>query len=175
MHFVLLPRMKPIKTLLAVVILFLFYSFSWMHPYHVSVTEITHNVKENTLEVSCKMFDEDIEEALKKINSVPVDVGSAKDSARVFKFLENYFSKHFAISLDGQKANQKFLGFERSEDEVWCYFEYDDVKSFKKVCVENTVLYDFIKEQSNMIHLITPEGRKSRKLYNPDSAFCFDE
>ena len=131
--------MKPIKLLLVVVIFILFHSFSWRHPYHVSVTEITHNTKENTLEVSCRLFDEDIEEALKKINSIPVDVGSAKDSARVFKLLENYFSKHFSITLDGQKVNEKFLGFEKSEDEVWCYFEYHDVKSFRKVCVENTI------------------------------------
>ena len=32
------------------------------HPFYVSVTEINHNAENHTLEISCKMFGEDLEE-----------------------------------------------------------------------------------------------------------------
>ena len=36
------------------------------HPYHLSVTEIKFNDKNSSLEVACKMFTADLENALKK-------------------------------------------------------------------------------------------------------------
>ena len=37
-----------------------------LHPFYVSVTEINHNAADKTLEISCKMFTEDLEEILEK-------------------------------------------------------------------------------------------------------------
>ena len=36
------------------------------HPFYISITEINHNAKDKTLEISCKMFAEDLEETLNK-------------------------------------------------------------------------------------------------------------
>jgi hypothetical protein len=166
--------MRPMRILLLAAITLFLSAFAWIHPYHVSVTEIKHNAKENLVEISCKVFSEDIEEAVKKINSVSIDISAKKDSARVFTLLDNYFKTHLTITLDGTKATPKFLGFEKLEDAIWCYFESADIKSIKKVCIENTILYEYIPEQTNMMHLVTSEGRKSTKLNNPDVRACFE-
>ncbi len=163
--------MKPIALIISVV-LFLS-SFSGMHPYHIDVTEIKHNAKDSLLELSCKLFAEDIEGALKKIQNGPVDVSAKTDSAKVFTLLEDYFKKRFILTLNGVKADHKFLGFEKNADAVWCYLEYANVKSAHKVCVENTILYDFIPEQTHMMHLITAAGRTSKKLNHPYASACF--
>ncbi len=36
------------------------------HPFYVSVTEISHNAKDKTLEISCKLFSSDFETVLEK-------------------------------------------------------------------------------------------------------------
>ena len=144
------------------------------HPYYISVTEIKHKAEEKMLEISCKVFADDMEKALKKSNGVAVNMGSPKDSARVHKLLSDYFAKNLKLNADGQKIKINFLGFEKEQDAIWCYLEASNIKDFKKLCVETTVLYDFAPEQINMIHVIRMGERKSGKLNNPDSLICFE-
>ncbi len=53
----------------------------FFHPFYVSVTEINHNAKEQTLEISCKMFAEDLEEILKKNYKTAIDLSAEKPQA----------------------------------------------------------------------------------------------
>ena len=56
-------------------LIFIIFSFSGasLHPIYVSVTEIEHNAKDNTLEISCKIFTGDLEAVLRKNNKIKVD------------------------------------------------------------------------------------------------------
>ena len=56
-----------------------------LHPFYISITEINHNAKDKTLEISCKMFAEDLEETLDKNYKTEVDLSLAKDKARPYK------------------------------------------------------------------------------------------
>jgi hypothetical protein len=147
---------------------------STFHPYYVSVTEIKYNVKEKTLEISCKLFDDDIENALRKLNNVTIDVGAAKDSSQVHKLLAQYLAKHLQLTMDGQKVKTAFLGFEKEQDVIWCYLEATAIPDFKKLCIETTLLYDFVPEQINLVHVIRNNNTQSRKLNNPDARICFE-
>ena len=49
------------------------------HPIYVSVTEIEHNAKEKTLEISCKIFTDDFEKALKATYKTYVDLLKPKN------------------------------------------------------------------------------------------------
>ena len=145
-----------------------------IHPYYISVTEVKYKSEEKAIQVSSKVFSDDIENALRKTYSVTVDVDAKKDSARVHKLLADYFEKHLNITVDGQKIKLDFLGFEKEEDVTWCYFEATEVKEFKKICVENTLLYDLQKEQINMLHFLSKAGRQSGKVTNPHAMLCFE-
>jgi hypothetical protein len=51
------------------------FSGATKHPIYVSVTEIQHNAKDKTLEISCKIFTSDFEAILKsKTKSSIIDV-----------------------------------------------------------------------------------------------------
>ena len=48
--------------------------FSWMHPYYISMTEIEHDKTNNTLEISVRIFTDDLEKTIRKTYTGKVDL-----------------------------------------------------------------------------------------------------
>lgn len=138
------------------------------HPFYVAVTEINHNATDKTLEISCKMFSEDIEQALEKTFNTTLDISVEKDKANFEKYLPDYIGKHLAINVDGKPAKLKFIGFETEKESAYCYFEVDNIASVKKIDLSNSILHDFTEEQINIMHVTVNGKRQSVKLNYPD-------
>jgi hypothetical protein len=81
--------------------------------------------------------------------------------------------KHFSINIDSKPANFKFVGFEKDKESVYCYLEVVNVPAIKKLSVSNSILYDFNKEQMNIIHVINNGNRESTKLDYPKNQANF--
>lgn len=145
-----------------------------LHPIFVSVTEMNHNPKDKTLEISCKIFTDDFETVLAKATGSKIDLFSPKDTALTGKQISNYIGKHLVITIDGKPAKLNLIGFERELDAVWSYFEVSQVVSTpRNISVMNDLLYDNFKEQINLMHVTVGGNRKSTKLDNPDSNAAF--
>jgi len=146
----------------------------FFHPFYVSVTEIKHNPKEQTLEVSCKMFSEDLEEILKKNYKTAIDLTSEKQQAQNEKMIQDYLVKHLTIQANGKTLKLNFIGFEKEAESVYCYFETEKVGAVKKLDVTDSILQDFSDKQINIIHVIVNSNRKSQKLDYPDKVASFN-
>lgn len=143
------------------------------HPFYVSVTEINHNPKEQTLEVSCKMFSEDLEDILKKNYKTAVDLTAHKQQPQNEKMIQDYISKHLAIQANGKALKLNFIGFEKEAESVYCYFETEKINGVKKLDVTDSILQDFSDKQINIIHVVVNNNRKSQKLDYPDKMASF--
>ncbi|MFN2440741.1 MAG: DUF6702 family protein, partial [Chitinophagaceae bacterium] len=108
------------------------------HPFYVSVTEINHNPKEQTLEISCKMFAEDLEEILKKNYKTTIDLTAQKQQAQNEKMIQEYIAKHLAIQVNGKTLKLNFIGFEKEDESVYCYFETDKIGGIKKLDITDS-------------------------------------
>ena len=146
---------------------FLISSFSF-HPIFVSVTEIEHNAKEKTLEVSCKIFTDDFEKTLRKVYNTHVDLLLAKDKPAMDKLVNDYVQKHLKIMVDGKQIVLKYMGYEQIEEGIYSYYQADNVSGVKKITVTNNILYEYKDEQINLLHITVNGNRKSTKLNNPD-------
>ena len=73
------------------------------HPFYVSVTEMSLNSKTKSLEISCKMFAEDVEDVLKQNYKLPVDLSNAKLQDQNNKLINDYILKHFSINIIRRK------------------------------------------------------------------------
>lgn len=166
--------MANLKIKLAIAVISFTLLGAKFHPYYISVTEIKHNAKEQTLEISCKLFADDIEKDLKFISGSAVNLLAAQDSAKNQALLTKYFLKKLKLTADGKDLKIDFLGFEKEQGAIWCYMQVSSVKDFHKLCVETTVLYDFTPDQINIIHIIKNSNRKSDKLNNPESKMCVE-
>ena len=141
---------------------------SGRHPIYVSVTEIEHNAKEKTLEVSCKIFTDDFEKTLRNTYKTHVDLLDSKIKPAMDKLVSDYVLKHLKIVVDGKPSQLKYLGYERIEEGIYSYYQADNIPSVKKITVTDDVLFEFNEQQMSLIHVIVGGERKSTKLDNPE-------
>jgi hypothetical protein len=147
---------------------------SSFHPYFVSTTEINYNNPGKTVEITCRMFTDNLEDALKKVYKKEVDLLHPKDKKEVEKLLLDYISKRLKITSDGYSFPMEIIGYEKEEDAIWTYLEIKKDLNPKTVVVENGLLYDFLPKQINMVHVtVNGANRQSSKVDNPDKKMNF--
>jgi hypothetical protein len=157
---------------LFIVLAFGFHSLK--HPFYISVIDIKHDVKQHTLNISVKLFTNDIEEALKKTTTKSIDLLNPKNKAEMEIELMNYFKKRLSILVNNKATSIDFIGFEREEDAIWAYLEVKKVAIPKNIIIDTKLLYDFLPQQSNIIHAEVNGAKKSSKVNNPDSKVEFN-
>lgn len=137
------------------------------HPFYIGVTEINHNAADKTLEISCKVFMEDLEEVLKKSSRKAVNLSDGAQQLQNDALVNQYFQQHLHVAAGDKPLPLKFIGFEKEAESVYAYFEAAGVGAVKKLDIENSILHDFTTEQINIIHVTVGGKRQSTKLNFP--------
>ena len=138
-----------------------------VHPFHVSVCSINHAPDEQTLQVTQKIFADDLEEALNATASgqtTRIDVLNPPDPAVMEAIVNDYLKEHLRIMVDGNVVEPVFLGYEREEMALWCYLEVSKVATLQSVGVQSSILVDAFNDQTNIVHVKYNDTTKSMKL-----------
>jgi len=146
---------------------FIFILFTFLHPFYVSVTDISHNQKTKSLEISSKIFFDDLESDIEKENNLRIDILKPQNKELVNNLIAKYLKKHIQIKVNGKITSLKYLGYEIQEEAIWCYLEIENINKVNLIEVDNNVLYNLHKEQINMLNVIINGKRQSIKLDNP--------
>jgi hypothetical protein len=143
------------------------------HPFYVSVTEIKQNPKTKTVQVSARIFFDDLERALDKKYKVNVNILKPASKKQVDHLIAAYINEHLKLKINGQPLSLKYMGYEIEEEAAWCYFESEATGPVKTLAIQNDVLFEQHESQINMIHATVNGKRQSTKLDNPDSRASF--
>jgi hypothetical protein len=143
------------------------------HPLYITVTEISHNAKDKTLEISCKAFTNDLETVLEKMAKTKVDLAAAADKKATDQLIGAYVEKHLLLKCDGKPVQLHFIGSEKEADGTWSYFQVNDIATVKKIDVVNNLLYDGFEQEINIMHVTVGGERKSFRLDYPVAAASF--
>ena len=143
------------------------------HPIFLSVTEIEHNSKTKGLEISCKIYTDDFETALRKVYNTKVDLLDVKYKTSMNTLVNDYIQKHFAVKVDGKTVQLNFLGFEQQEEGIVSFYEAKNVAKVTNLEVTNNILYEFKEQQIGIIHVTVGGNRKSTRLDNPAAKATF--
>jgi len=130
--------------------------------------------KEKSIQTSVKLFTNDLEDALKKISKQPVDLINGKDKEALNKLLNEYIQKRLSLKIEGETKKFSFIGFEHEAEAIWIYIEYPQNQAPKKVEIENTLLYDYISGQINLVHFELNGQKQSSKVTNPEKNILFN-
>ena len=145
------------------------------HPLYITVTEINYNAGEKNLEISCKIFVDDFENALAGIHHSKIDLSTPKDTALADRQVYGYIKNNLQLRLDGKPVNLEFVGFEKETDAVWSYLQVPNITKAPKVIeVYNTLLYDAYDKEINLMHVSVGGTRKSGRLNYPDKETKFE-
>ncbi|CAN5353719.1 hypothetical protein BH10BAC1_BH10BAC1_18130 [soil metagenome] len=169
-----MTKRKNIIYFVAVFLLVVTSSFTpIMHRYYLSLTEVHINTDKHTLDVSSKLFTDDLELELGKIANKKIDLSTSTKNKEVELLLFNYIDKNFKINVGGKLQKLEYVGFEVENDAVWCYLEVKNYKGKGTISFLNTLLYESFSEQSNLVNVTLDGESKSGKLSNPEKLLEF--
>lgn len=141
------------------------------HPLHLSSMELNYITKGATVEISCRLFTDDLENALTKAFKVHADLSSAAKHAAMDELVKKYAAQHLQLKTGGKVIGLNYLGFEKDNEAVVLYIETVSVKGLKDLEILNTFMYDLFDDQSNIMHITYNGNRKSTKLDYPDKLY----
>jgi hypothetical protein len=142
-------------------------SLGWMvlsHPFYISLTEIRQNPNSQRLEISTKIFWDDLEVGLGSFHGETIDFLNPKDPEILQQQVEAYLKENFQVWIAEKEVNWVLLGFEVEEDAAWFYIESDPVKLENSIRVRNSVLIEDFSTQQNIVHVYKGNSRSPRSL-----------
>lgn len=154
-----------------------FLSIIWLyllHPFYVSVTTIDQNKEQNALQITSRIFYDDLEAALKDKFGTKIDLKNNSQKEKNTQLIKKYFEHHFSIKINNSVVPFEFLGFGIEEEAAWCYLEIKTPKIVQKVELNSSMLYNSFKDQINIFHLNINKQKKSQKIANPQTKINFD-
>ncbi|PPL01913.1 DUF6702 family protein [Parapedobacter indicus] len=155
----------------------LFIQVFWLvlHPFYVSITAVDYNKEAQRVEISCRIFYDDLETALKAAGGAStVDLINPANRNETDSLIARYLRRHLSLSVNGQLQTLRYLGYEIEDDVAWCYLEAEGVTFVQRIAVDNRVLLDQFANQSNILHVTAYGNRKSTKLDNPEHRAVFE-
>jgi len=146
-----------------------------LHPLYVSLTDIHHNPKEKIVEVSVRIFTDDLEAVLRTTTKEIVNLSGDKHSPAMDSLVKKYIQKNIGFTINGKPCQLKYVGFEEQSESIWTYLEINGVETIKNVQLVNTILYDYKKaEQINMVNCVANGLVLNTKISYPSNRATFN-
>ena len=123
------------------------------HDFHTSITDIKYNPRTQALEVSLKVFTDDLEEALTKFTKSKITYNSKSEAQQqqLYAYLQSKLSFELA---KGKPLKYKLLGSEPETDAVWMYIEVPvKSNSLGQLHIKNAILTELFSDQMNIVNL----------------------
>ncbi|WP_245625602.1 DUF6702 family protein [Flagellimonas eckloniae] len=152
-----------IKNTVLILTVMLLFSFTTLHKYYLSVTNMQYSEKNDSFQITSRIFIDDLEEVLKERYGIIAELATSDEAKVSNAYIEKYFRTKFAIELNGEIAKYTFLGKKYEEDVVICYLELNNINftDLQSISIQNEILTDLFEEQQNVVHLKWKGQKKS--------------
>ena len=139
--------------------------FSYLiHPFHVSVCDVDFNEEAKSIQLSQRIFLDDLEQTLNEKYRVNLVIDDELSKVYRDSLIKVYLFESLQVSVDGKEKKGIYIGNEIEDDAMWCYIEFKGVKKFKSLKIKSSVLIETFEDQANIIHFTYGEYEKSIKL-----------
>ena len=161
-----------VATLLLAVCLCTAASFG-VHDFHLSKSTVNYDTDTNALQVTLRIFIDDLETALaaEGIEGLKIGTGIEVDSADYF--VAGYIADHFVLTTAADTLSYDYLGKELSDDlqAIWCYLELpleDGLPTGADLTLHNTILLADFADQKNVVTVKKDKKRLADHLLGID-------
>lgn len=125
-----------------------------LHPIHVSITDVEHNEKAKALQMTVRIFVDDLELAVRnKLNEPELDLLNPGGSRTIDQLVKEYLADKFFLKVDKKQVKANYLGHEIEGASMICYIEAEDIKKFTSLEVTNRVIHEIHDDQSNLVNV----------------------
>jgi hypothetical protein len=131
----------------------IFHNSYALHPVNLSVGDIVY--KDKKLYLKFKFFTDDLQATISQFCKAEMDMMNKGMNENTGKCIEQYIAAKFQTSVNGTPLKWVYKKAYLKESVVYVEYEagLENPKAVKSVKITNTLLFDVIAEQKNIIHL----------------------
>ena len=146
-------------------------AFTAAHKFYVSVTNISYSEKDDALQITSRIFIDDLEQVLKERYGIEADLSANNESELTNEYLEKYLRRKFLVKINGEEKTFDFIGKKYDNDILVCYLEVAkiDLPTVTSIEIQNEILTDLFDEQQNIVHFKINGKKKSFVLIKSDT------
>lgn len=138
-----------------------------VHPIHISITEVDHNPKVKALEITMRIFLDDLELAIRNSRNEPeLDLLEPGNNRTTDQLVSEYLNEMVKVRVDKKLLPINYLGSEMDGPALICYVEVRNVRKFSTIEFTNRVIFETHDDQSNLINVNHMDKVKSLRLTN---------
>ena len=136
---------------------------SGIHKFYVSVTRIEHQKESDALQITTRIFIDDLEKLLSERYGIEGGLATESENPLADEYILKYLRAKFLIRLDENPLTYKFLGKRYEYDQVILYMEVPEsgLNQASSISVECDLLTDLFEEQKNIVHVLAKGKKKS--------------
>jgi hypothetical protein len=142
-----------------------------VHNFYVSTTSVRYVPNENSFQITTQVFLDDFESALRLNGNENISLTPDGSQVKIDSLIEDYFRKNIIFKAKGEKMNFDFLGKVYKIDVLVAYMELKIDTIVSPLSIKNTILFDYLRDQKNIIHLKLASKRKSFLAVSSKSIF----
>jgi len=130
------------------------------HKFHASLAEAEYNDRDRRVEISLRLFPDDLEEALGRSSGIRVRLD---DTPNVDRRAVAYLRERLAlVDRDGHALDLEWVGMEIRVDEVWLYVQAPSTVGLDGATVSDRIFFELFDDQVNTLNL--KQGRSRTTL-----------
>ena len=136
-----------------------------VHPFYISVCQVDHNPDAAALEMSFRIFMDDLELALESMGTERLHLGTEREAEKADLYIGRYLARHVVIEINGRRVSPAFLGKEVDPDAMWCYMEVENIPVLESMTMTNSLLLETFEDQVNLVH-VNANGQKKSLIFD---------
>ena len=142
-----------------------------IHNFYVSTTSIRFVLEENSIQITTQVFLDDFESVLRQQGNYKTKLIPEIPQKVIDSLVEDYFRENITFKAQGKKIDFDFLGKRYKSDVLVAYMELRMDTVVSPFVIKNTIFFDYLPDQKNIIHLKLDSRRKSFLAVSSKSIF----
>ena len=141
------------------------------HNFYVSTTSIRFVPDEKSLQITTQVFLDDFESVLQQNGHEKTKLIPEVSQEEIDILVEDYLRKNITFKAQEKTIDFEFLGKVYKNDVLIAYMELkmDSIQS--SLSIKNTIFFDYLPDQKNIIHFKFASKRKSFLAVSSKSIF----
>lgn len=139
-----------------------------LHKFYVSVTQIDYVPNKKRIEITSRIFIDDLEKALTKKHQKKPNITSTNELLEAEEWIKAYIKEKIKVSINKKPQVIEYLAKEVEGDVLIIYTKIAISKKINTFEFYNSLLTEVYADQKNIVHININSNKKSILLTNTE-------
>ena len=146
---------------------YLIWNVATSHPFHATITSFNCNPNDQSVEITIKLFTDDLENVLKDSGGSDLRIDSESNRTIIDSLIFDYIKNNLTLLFDDKRRNISWVGKEFENDITWSYLEIKNIKNISgtKISIKNKLFLEIFDDQLNICHFYCGENPETLMLH----------